>query len=97
MQTAVAAEAAPAASVHRPKTPKTRTVFVQTDYRENDTQTDPWTPDYVVRPGTAPEVLTLASLSIGQVRQRGKKEKSNKKEGGREEGRRKNKNEKSKK
>jgi hypothetical protein len=46
---------------------KTRTVFVQTDYRENDTQTDPWTPEYVLRPGSAPEILTLASLSYGMV------------------------------
>ena len=33
--------------------------------RESETQTDPWTPDYVVRPGSAPEVLTLATLSHG--------------------------------
>ncbi len=33
---------------------------------ESETQTDPWTPDYVVRPGSAaPEVLTLATLSFG--------------------------------
>lgn len=45
--------------------PSTRTVSIQTDYRENDTQTDPWTPDYIVRPGSAPEVLSLATLSYG--------------------------------
>lgn len=45
--------------------PATRTVHVQTDYRENDTQTDPWTPEYIVRPGSAPEVLTLATLTYG--------------------------------
>lgn len=43
----------------------TRTIAIQTDYRENETQTDPWTPDYIVRPGSAPEVLTLATLSYG--------------------------------
>eukprot|EP00730_Choanoeca_flexa_P000263 TRINITY_DN10121_c0_g1_i1.p1 TRINITY_DN10121_c0_g1~~TRINITY_DN10121_c0_g1_i1.p1 ORF type:complete len:756 (+),score=215.63 TRINITY_DN10121_c0_g1_i1:127-2268(+) len=41
------------------------TTATQTDYRESETQTDPWTPDYVVRPGSAPEVLTLATLSHG--------------------------------
>lgn len=46
--------------------PKTRTVGTQSIYRENDTQTDPWTPEYHVRPGSAPEVLRLATLSYGQ-------------------------------
>lgn len=49
----------------RAQTPATRTVAVQTMYRESETQTDPWTPEYVVRPGSAPEVLTLATLSYG--------------------------------
>jgi hypothetical protein len=44
----------------------TRTVGTQSMYRESDTQTDPWTPEYVVRPGSAPEVLRLATLSYGQ-------------------------------
>ena len=34
---------------------------------ENDTQTDPWTPEYVVRPGSAPEILTLATLCWGLI------------------------------
>jgi len=42
-----------------------RTVGTQSDYRESDTQTDPWTPEYIVRPGSAPEVLTLATLAYG--------------------------------
>uniref|UniRef100_A0A8C2BY39 Cilia- and flagella-associated protein 91 n=1 Tax=Cyprinus carpio TaxID=7962 RepID=A0A8C2BY39_CYPCA len=43
-----------------------RSVGVQTDYRESETQTDPFTPDYAVRPGTAPtELLTLATLTWG--------------------------------
>ncbi len=33
--------------------------------RENETQTDPWTPEHVIRPGSAPEVLTLANLAYG--------------------------------
>ena len=37
----------------------------QSDYRENDTQTDPYTPDYVLPPGPAPEVLTLSTLTYG--------------------------------
>ncbi|KAK3751138.1 hypothetical protein QZH41_017935 [Actinostola sp. cb2023] len=46
-------------------TPATRTVMVQTDYRDSETQTDPYTPEYVVRPGSQPELLTLAALSYG--------------------------------
>jgi len=49
----------------RPPTPATRTVEVQTDYRDSETQTDPYTPEYVVRPGSQPELLTLATLSYG--------------------------------
>ncbi|XP_039539069.1 cilia- and flagella-associated protein 91 isoform X2 [Pimephales promelas] len=50
----------------RPPTPFHRSVGVQTDYRESETQTDPYSPDYVVRPGTAsPELLTLATLTWG--------------------------------
>ncbi|XP_016306325.1 protein MAATS1 [Sinocyclocheilus anshuiensis] len=48
-------------------TPFQRSVGVQTDYRESETQTDPFTPDYAVRPGTAPpELLTLATLTWGR-------------------------------
>ncbi|KAK2905285.1 hypothetical protein QQF64_033558 [Cirrhinus molitorella] len=51
----------------RSPTPFQRSVGVQTDYRESETQTDPFTPDYVVRPGTAPpELLTLATLTWGR-------------------------------
>ncbi|XP_051564471.1 cilia- and flagella-associated protein 91 [Myxocyprinus asiaticus] len=47
-------------------TPFQRSVGIQTDYRESETQTDPYTPNYVVRPGTAPpELLTLATLTWG--------------------------------
>ena len=46
--------------------PATRTVHVQTDYRDSETQTDPYSPEYVVRPGSQPELLTLATLSYGE-------------------------------
>ncbi|XP_015241809.1 PREDICTED: protein MAATS1 isoform X1 [Cyprinodon variegatus] len=46
--------------------PAQRTVGVQTDYRENETQTDPYSPEYVLHPGTGPsELLQLASLTWG--------------------------------
>ncbi|XP_055727704.1 cilia- and flagella-associated protein 91 [Salvelinus fontinalis] len=48
-------------------TPFQRTMGVQTDYRDSEAQTDPYTPEYVVRPGTAPpELLTLATLTWGR-------------------------------
>uniref|UniRef100_UPI003AABEBDA cilia- and flagella-associated protein 91 isoform X2 n=1 Tax=Centroberyx gerrardi TaxID=166262 RepID=UPI003AABEBDA len=48
-------------------TPFQRTVGVQTDYRDSEVQTDPYSPGYVVRPGTAPsELLTLATLTWGR-------------------------------
>nr|XP_054760069.1 cilia- and flagella-associated protein 91-like isoform X1 [Lytechinus pictus] len=49
----------------RAPTPLHRTIEIQTDYRESETQTDPYTPEYVVRPGSQPELLTLATLSFG--------------------------------
>ncbi|XP_070694504.1 cilia- and flagella-associated protein 91 [Pempheris klunzingeri] len=43
------------------------TVGVQTDYRESETQTDPYSPEYVVEPGTTPsELLQLAALTWGR-------------------------------
>ncbi|KAL6100955.1 cfap91 [Pungitius sinensis] len=43
------------------------TVGVQTDYRESETQTDPYSPEYAVQPGTSPsELLQLASLTWGR-------------------------------
>ncbi|XP_043927435.1 cilia- and flagella-associated protein 91 [Protopterus annectens] len=52
-------------TAERPKTPLVRTVAVQTVYRDSEAQTDPYTPEYVVRPGSAPELLTLATLTWG--------------------------------
>ncbi|XP_072901447.1 cilia- and flagella-associated protein 91 isoform X2 [Hemitrygon akajei] len=48
------------------RTPSRQTVGVQTDYRDSETQTDPYSPEYVVRPGSAPELLTLAALKFGR-------------------------------
>lgn len=42
-----------------------KTVSVQTMYRDSQAQTDPYTPDYTVRPGAEPELLTLATLTHG--------------------------------
>jgi len=43
----------------------TRTVAVQTLYRDSAAQTDAYTPDYVLPPGTKPpEVLKLAGLTV---------------------------------
>jgi len=46
--------------------PATRTVEVQSDYRESETQTVPYTPDHVVKPGEDPELLTLTALKHGE-------------------------------
>ncbi|KAI1885239.1 hypothetical protein AGOR_G00218120 [Albula goreensis] len=40
-----------------------RTVHTQTDYRDSEAQTDPYTPNYAVRPGSSPELLTLVMLT----------------------------------
>lgn len=45
----------------------TRTVGIQTMYREMEAQTDPFTPDYITNPGQDdPEILSLAHLSYGK-------------------------------
>ena len=43
-----------------------RSVGVQTLYRDSETQTEPYSPGYLVRPGSQPELLTLASLCYGE-------------------------------
>lgn len=47
-----------------------RTVGVQTQFRESEAQTDPYTPDYLLPKNGAPdpEILALASLSAGAGR-----------------------------
>ena len=42
-----------------------RSVGTQTDYRDSEAQTDPYTPEYVIRPGEQPELLTLTKLTWG--------------------------------
>lgn len=46
--------------------PLAKTVEIQTDYRESGTQTDPFTPDYIIERGQTPEVLTIAHLNYGR-------------------------------
>ncbi len=45
--------------------PLTKEVECQSMYRDTEAQTNPYTPDHVVPPGTNPEVLTLTALSFG--------------------------------
>lgn len=43
-------------------------VGVQTDYRESETQTDPYSPAYVIQDGTTPsELLQLAAFTWGTI------------------------------
>nr|XP_009940160.1 PREDICTED: protein MAATS1 [Opisthocomus hoazin] len=46
--------------------PKLRTLGTQTDYRDGEAQTDPYSPEYVVPSGSIPELLTLATLTWGR-------------------------------
>ncbi|XP_031219715.1 cilia- and flagella-associated protein 91 [Mastomys coucha] len=46
--------------------PTKSTVGTQTDYRDADVQTDPYSPEYVVCQDTIPELLTLATLTWGR-------------------------------
>ncbi|XP_051471204.1 cilia- and flagella-associated protein 91 [Apus apus] len=46
--------------------PKSRTLGTQTDYRDGETQTDPYSPEYVISGGSIPELLTLATLTWGR-------------------------------
>ncbi|XP_010185013.1 PREDICTED: protein MAATS1-like, partial [Mesitornis unicolor] len=46
--------------------PKFRTLGTQTDYRDGEAQTDPYSPEYVLRSGSVPELLTLATLTWGR-------------------------------
>ncbi|KAL4472978.1 hypothetical protein ABPG72_020672 [Tetrahymena utriculariae] len=44
----------------------TKDAFVQTDYRESETQTDPFTPKCFVRDGDHPEVMELKDYKYGK-------------------------------
>ncbi|KAM9020389.1 cilia- and flagella-associated protein 91 isoform 2-T3 [Ara ararauna] len=46
--------------------PMLRTLGTQTDYRDGEAQTDPYSPEYVVPSGSVPELLTLATLTWGR-------------------------------
>ncbi|XP_074449887.1 cilia- and flagella-associated protein 91 isoform X1 [Larus michahellis] len=46
--------------------PKLQTLGTQTDYRDGEAQTDPYSPEYVVPSGSVPELLTLATLTWGR-------------------------------
>ena len=59
--------APPGELMKRVPTPATRNIEIQTDYRDSEAQTDPYTPEYVVRPGSAPELLTLATLTYSKL------------------------------
>ena len=52
--------------LNRPQTSFNKTIATQTDYRDGEAQTDPYTPEYVVKPGTQPELLTLITLAYGR-------------------------------
>ncbi|KAL0228120.1 hypothetical protein RCL1_004263 [Eukaryota sp. TZLM3-RCL] len=58
----------------RPPSPPTRSIGLMTDYREADIQTDPFTPDYVIKSENEPEVLTLTSLTYNKGLPAGKAE-----------------------
>jgi len=51
--------AAKIANEEQEEEPMAKTVEIQTDYRESGTQTDPFTPDYVIEIGQTPAVLLL--------------------------------------
>ncbi|KFQ23797.1 Protein MAATS1, partial [Merops nubicus] len=42
------------------------TLGTQTDYRDGEAQTDPYSPEYVIPRGSVPELLTLATLTWGR-------------------------------
>ncbi|XP_071428216.1 cilia- and flagella-associated protein 91 [Pithys albifrons albifrons] len=46
--------------------PMFRTLGTQTDYRDGEAQTDPYSPEYIVHGSSIPELLTLATLTWGR-------------------------------
>ncbi|RHY23305.1 hypothetical protein DYB36_012185, partial [Aphanomyces astaci] len=44
-------------------TEPTRSIGIQTMYRDSEAQTTPYTPDFTVKAGTSPEIATLTSFS----------------------------------
>lgn len=62
----IEAYAFPPASSKQPPISSKYTVGTQTDYRDSEVQTDPYSPEYVVCQDSIPELLTLASLTWGR-------------------------------
>ncbi|XP_047581872.1 cilia- and flagella-associated protein 91 isoform X2 [Lutra lutra] len=56
----------PPAPAKYPPVPSKYTVGTQTDYRDAEVQTDPYSPEYVVCQDSIPELLTLATLTWGR-------------------------------
>uniref|UniRef100_A0A8C8S544 Cilia- and flagella-associated protein 91 n=1 Tax=Pelusios castaneus TaxID=367368 RepID=A0A8C8S544_9SAUR len=56
----------PSITSDRSRSPTSRTLGIQTDYRDGEAQTDPYSPEYVVPLGSIPELLTLATLTWGR-------------------------------
>ncbi|XP_073165474.1 cilia- and flagella-associated protein 91 isoform X3 [Lepidochelys kempii] len=56
----------PSMTSDRSRSPTSRTLGTQTDYRDGEAQTDPYSPEYVVPLGSIPELLTLAILTWGR-------------------------------
>nr|XP_012319356.1 cilia- and flagella-associated protein 91 isoform X5 [Aotus nancymaae]XP_012319357.1 cilia- and flagella-associated protein 91 isoform X5 [Aotus nancymaae] len=56
----------PPTSTKQLSIPSKSTVGTQTDYRDADVQTDPYSPEYVVYQDSIPELLTLATLTWGR-------------------------------
>uniref|UniRef100_A0A674I8R6 Cilia- and flagella-associated protein 91 n=1 Tax=Terrapene triunguis TaxID=2587831 RepID=A0A674I8R6_9SAUR len=56
----------PSITSDRSRSPTSRTLGTQTDYRDGEAQTDPYSPEYVVPLGSIPELLTLATLTWGR-------------------------------
>lgn len=46
--------------------PKSKTVEIQTDYRESGAQTNPWSPDLIADVNNLPEVSNIANFKYGQ-------------------------------
>ncbi len=46
--------------------PKTRSIQVQTDYRDSEAQTDPYSPQIKYFLGPLPEVMTITALCWGE-------------------------------
>ncbi|XP_037014720.2 cilia- and flagella-associated protein 91 isoform X2 [Artibeus jamaicensis] len=56
----------PPTSTKYPPITSKYTVGTQTDYRDSETQTDPYSPEYIVCQDSVPELLTLATLTWGR-------------------------------